>query len=61
MVAVPSLEVARQVLQVQDNFFSNHPATIAISYLTNIGHADRHGLHSITTVLSSTKCGSFVS
>nr|QNS29956.1 cytochrome P450 [Nothapodytes nimmoniana] len=34
MVAVSSPEVARQVLQVQDNIFSNRPATIAISYLT---------------------------
>ncbi|KAI3813590.1 hypothetical protein L1987_18317 [Smallanthus sonchifolius] len=33
-VAVSSPEVARQVLQVQDNIFSNRPATIAISYLT---------------------------
>lgn len=33
-VAVSSPEVARQVLQVQDNVFSNRPATIAISYLT---------------------------
>lgn len=34
MVAVSSAEVAREVLQVQDNIFSNRPATIAISYLT---------------------------
>ncbi|KAL3525321.1 hypothetical protein ACH5RR_013693, partial [Cinchona calisaya] len=34
MVAVSSPEMARQVLQVQDNIFSNRPATIAISYLT---------------------------
>ncbi|XP_027180064.1 cytochrome P450 84A1 [Coffea eugenioides] len=34
MVAVSSPEAARQVLQVQDNIFSNRPATIAISYLT---------------------------
>ncbi|KAK2989815.1 hypothetical protein RJ640_016317 [Escallonia rubra] len=34
MVAVSSADVARQVLQVQDNIFSNRPATIAISYLT---------------------------
>ncbi|XP_050375471.1 cytochrome P450 84A1 [Argentina anserina] len=34
MVAVQSAEVAQQVLQVQDNIFSNRPATIAISYLT---------------------------
>ncbi|XP_068342585.1 cytochrome P450 84A1-like [Pyrus communis] len=34
MVAVSNPEVARQVLQVQDNIFSNRPATIAISYLT---------------------------
>ncbi|KAL7231370.1 hypothetical protein ACSBR2_009595 [Camellia fascicularis] len=34
MVAVSSPEIARQVLQVQDNIFSNRPATIAISYLT---------------------------
>ncbi|KAJ0445425.1 putative cytochrome P450 [Helianthus annuus] len=33
-VAVSSAEMARQVLQVQDNIFSNRPATIAISYLT---------------------------
>lgn len=34
MIAVSNPEVARQVLQVQDNVFSNRPATIAISYLT---------------------------
>ncbi|KAM5546705.1 cytochrome P450 84A1 [Rosa sericea] len=34
MVTVSSADVARQVLQVQDNIFSNRPATIAISYLT---------------------------
>ncbi|GLT39208.1 hypothetical protein SLA2020_134140 [Shorea laevis] len=34
MVAVSNPEMARQVLQVQDNIFSNRPATIAISYLT---------------------------
>lgn len=34
MVAVSSPDAARQVLQVQDNIFSNRPATIAISYLT---------------------------
>lgn len=34
MVAVSSAEYAKQVLQVQDNIFSNRPATIAISYLT---------------------------
>ncbi|XP_022775385.1 cytochrome P450 84A1-like [Durio zibethinus] len=34
MVAISSPEMARQVLQVQDNIFSNRPATIAISYLT---------------------------
>nr|QUN00493.1 cytochrome P450 84A123 [Tripterygium wilfordii] len=34
MVTVSSPEVAKQVLQVQDNIFSNRPATIAISYLT---------------------------
>lgn len=33
-VAVSSPDIARQVLQVQDNIFSNRPATIAISYLT---------------------------
>ncbi|KAF5765132.1 putative cytochrome P450 [Helianthus annuus] len=33
-VAVSSPEIARQVLQVQDNIFSNRPATIAIAYLT---------------------------
>ena len=34
MVAVSDPDAARQVLQVQDNIFSNRPATIAISYLT---------------------------
>ncbi|KAL5819200.1 hypothetical protein ACOSQ4_023042 [Xanthoceras sorbifolium] len=34
MVAVSSPDAARQVLQAQDNIFSNRPATIAISYLT---------------------------
>ncbi|GAB2282800.1 hypothetical protein Dimus_017335 [Dionaea muscipula] len=34
MVVVSSPDVARQVLQVQDNIFSNRPATVAISYLT---------------------------
>ncbi|KAI3447996.1 hypothetical protein Pfo_004661 [Paulownia fortunei] len=34
MVAVSTAEMARQVLQAQDNVFSNRPATIAISYLT---------------------------
>lgn len=34
MMVVSSPEEARQVLQVQDNIFSNRPATIAISYLT---------------------------
>lgn len=34
MVVVSGPEEARQVLQVQDNVFSNRPATIAISYLT---------------------------
>ncbi|KAL5556711.1 hypothetical protein UlMin_038947 [Ulmus minor] len=34
MVTISSPETARQVLQVQDNIFSNRPATIAISYLT---------------------------
>ncbi|PKU68221.1 cytochrome P450 84A1 [Dendrobium catenatum] len=33
-VAVSTPEIAKQVLQVQDNIFSNRPATIAISYLT---------------------------
>ncbi|XP_073002237.1 cytochrome P450 84A1-like [Typha latifolia] len=32
--AISTPEVARQVLQVQDNVFSNRPATIAIAYLT---------------------------
>lgn len=34
MVAISDPVAARQVLQVQDNIFSNRPATIAISYLT---------------------------
>ncbi|KAK7307501.1 hypothetical protein VNO77_40628 [Canavalia gladiata] len=34
MVAISDPNTARQVLQVQDNIFSNRPATIAISYLT---------------------------
>ncbi|XP_016201925.1 cytochrome P450 84A1 [Arachis ipaensis] len=34
MVAISDPDSARQVLQVQDNIFSNRPATIAISYLT---------------------------
>ncbi|KAJ7944205.1 Cytochrome P450 [Quillaja saponaria] len=34
MVAVSNPDVAREVLQVQDNIFSNRPATIAIKYLT---------------------------
>ncbi|KAL3527173.1 hypothetical protein ACH5RR_011829 [Cinchona calisaya] len=34
MVAVSSPEIARQVLQVHDNIFSNRPATVAIKYLT---------------------------
>ncbi|VVA09837.1 PREDICTED: cytochrome [Prunus dulcis] len=34
MVGISNPDVARQVLQVQDNIFSNRPATIAISYLT---------------------------
>ncbi|XAR73808.1 hypothetical protein NMG60_11007902 [Bertholletia excelsa] len=34
MVAVSSADIARQVLQVQDNIFSNRPATLAIRYLT---------------------------
>ncbi|GKV41519.1 hypothetical protein SLEP1_g49036 [Rubroshorea leprosula] len=34
MMAVSSPEIAQQVLQVQDNIFSNRPASIAISYLT---------------------------
>lgn len=32
--AVSTPDMARQVLQVQDNVFSNRPATIAITYLT---------------------------
>ncbi|PIA57123.1 hypothetical protein AQUCO_00600094v1 [Aquilegia coerulea] len=34
MVVVSKPEVAREVLQVQDNIFSNRPATYAIRYLT---------------------------
>lgn len=34
MFGISSADVARQVLQVHDNIFSNRPATIAISYLT---------------------------
>ncbi|TKY70450.1 coniferylaldehyde 5-hydroxylase [Spatholobus suberectus] len=34
MVAISDPDAARQVLQVQDNIFSNRPATIAINYLT---------------------------
>ncbi|OVA20403.1 Cytochrome P450 [Macleaya cordata] len=34
MVAVSTPEIARQVLQVQDNIFSDRPANIAIKYLT---------------------------
>ncbi|TYH42238.1 hypothetical protein ES332_D11G050200v1 [Gossypium tomentosum] len=34
MVTISNPEMARQVLQVQDNIFSNRPANIAISYLT---------------------------
>ncbi|KMT09512.1 hypothetical protein BVRB_6g129780 [Beta vulgaris subsp. vulgaris] len=34
MMVVSSPDEARQVLQVQDNIFSNRPATVAISYLT---------------------------
>lgn len=33
-IAVSSPEMARQVLQVQDNIFSDRPPTIAITYLT---------------------------
>ncbi|XP_020600382.1 LOW QUALITY PROTEIN: cytochrome P450 84A1-like [Phalaenopsis equestris] len=33
-VAVSTPEIAKQVLQIQDNIFSNRPATIAITYLT---------------------------
>lgn len=33
-VAVSTPEMAKQVLQVQDNIFSNRPATIAVQYLT---------------------------
>lgn len=34
MVAVSTAEMAREVLQAQDNVFSNRPASIAISFLT---------------------------
>uniref|UniRef100_A0A5B7AMJ9 Putative aldehyde 5-hydroxylase n=1 Tax=Davidia involucrata TaxID=16924 RepID=A0A5B7AMJ9_DAVIN len=34
MVAVSTPDMAREVLQAQDNVFSNRPATVAISYLT---------------------------
>ncbi|PIA55962.1 hypothetical protein AQUCO_00700344v1 [Aquilegia coerulea] len=34
MVVVSTPEMARQVLQVQDNILPNHPANIAINYLT---------------------------
>ncbi|XP_059651170.1 cytochrome P450 84A1-like [Cornus florida] len=34
MVAVSTPDMAREVLQVQDNAFSNRPATIAITFLT---------------------------
>lgn len=34
MVVVSTPEMAQEVLQVQDNVFSNRPATVAISYLT---------------------------
>lgn len=34
MVGISSPDAARQVLQVQDNIFSNRPANIAIKYLT---------------------------
>ncbi|XP_011090419.1 cytochrome P450 84A1-like [Sesamum indicum] len=34
MVAVSKPDVAREVLQLQDNIFSNRPATVAIRYLT---------------------------
>lgn len=34
MVTVSTPDMARQVLQVHDNIFSNRPATVAISYLT---------------------------
>ncbi|XP_058109537.1 cytochrome P450 84A1-like isoform X2 [Magnolia sinica] len=33
-VTISTPEMARQVLQVQDNLFSNRPATIAVRYLT---------------------------
>ncbi|MCL7035977.1 hypothetical protein MKW94_016109, partial [Papaver nudicaule] len=34
MVSVTSPDIARQVLQVQDNIFSDRPANVAIKYLT---------------------------
>ncbi|KAL3527171.1 hypothetical protein ACH5RR_011827 [Cinchona calisaya] len=34
IVAVSSPDIARQILQVHDNIFSNRPTTIAIRYLT---------------------------
>jgi len=34
MVAISNAAAAREVLQLQDNIFSNRPATIAIRYLT---------------------------
>ncbi|GMI94040.1 ferulic acid 5-hydroxylase 1, CYTOCHROME P450 84A1 [Hibiscus trionum] len=34
MVAISNPEMARRVLQIHDNIFSNRPATIAIRYLT---------------------------
>ncbi|KAF7828927.1 cytochrome P450 84A1 [Senna tora] len=34
MVTISTPDAARQVLQLQDNIFSNRPATIAITYLT---------------------------
>ncbi|KAK7346382.1 hypothetical protein VNO80_20900 [Phaseolus coccineus] len=34
MVAISNAQAAREVLQAQDNIFSNRPATIAIRYLT---------------------------
>ncbi|KAK7376062.1 hypothetical protein VNO78_34912 [Psophocarpus tetragonolobus] len=37
MVAISNAEAAREVLQVQDNIFSNRPATMAITYLTYNG------------------------
>ncbi|CAK9142079.1 unnamed protein product [Ilex paraguariensis] len=35
MVAVSSPDIAREILQAQDNVFSNRPATVAITYLTH--------------------------